>query len=121
MAYLTNSIQEHLWTHLIGLMILDILGACITNVKAGYNCQKLLTLSDATIRNYFNLAAALLHIMTRCPCGLAALLATTATPFPTLPYLRKLIGQRRNWKQQKPRQEPYSLPMFSALKKALHW
>lgn len=98
---------------------LDILGAFIRDVKAGFNCQCSLLLSDATVRNYLLAAAAVLHIMTRCPCDIAELLATASSPSTTLPYLRELIGQRKVWKQPKQRKETYTLPMFSSLRDVL--
>jgi hypothetical protein len=96
-----------------------ILGAYLSETKSGRNLKGLSALTGQTLCGYIKGAATVLHLLTGHPCSYFDA-ATLHNQRPALhPYLAEQLSQRVAWHAPKPKKEPFTLPMFDALKRHL--
>jgi hypothetical protein len=96
-----------------------ILGAYLSETKVGRNLKGLSALTGQTLRGYIKGAATVLHLLTSHPCSYFDA-ATLHNQRPALhPHLAEQLSQRVAWRAPKPKKEPFTLPMFDALKRHL--
>jgi hypothetical protein len=97
-----------------------ILGAYFSETKVGHNLKGLPALTGQTLRGYIKGAATVLHLLTGHPCSYFDA-ATLHNQRPALhPYLAEQLSQRVTWRVPKPKKEPFTLPMFDAIKRHLN-